>query len=251
MRAPTTDNDPWVRRFRPAPGGRFRLVCFPYAGGSAGWFLPFADLLASDTDVVAIQYPGRQNRFREPVVADIGELADRIRAALTGLPPLPTAFLGHSMGAVVAFETARRIEALGGRPPLALFASACRAPSLVQDEGLHLADDDRLVEELGRMGGTEAELLRDEEMLALLLPSLRGDTTAIETYRAGEDAVLDIPVTALVGDQDARVGVADAEAWRHHTRAAFACHVFPGGHFYLAEQAARVAAHVASRLTTG
>ncbi|RCV51556.1 thioesterase II family protein, partial [Marinitenerispora sediminis] len=110
---------PWIRRFhRVSDSGdtsRVHLVCFPHAGGPATYYTPMSTNLAAlapFVDVVALQYPGRQDRLAEPPVADLADLADLVTAELLPLAagPLPLALFGHSMGAELAFETARRLE---------------------------------------------------------------------------------------------------------------------------------------------
>jgi pyochelin biosynthesis protein PchC len=201
--------------------------------------------LGDEVEVLAVQYPGRQDRRREPLVPDIATLAARVAEALrpwheTG----PLAFFGHSMGAIVAFETARRLERAGGNGPVLLFASGRRAPGHTVHETVHQRDDAGLIAELRRLSGTDASLFADDELLRAVLPAIRGDYRAIETYRADPGAVVACPVVAMVGDSDPRVSVADAARWAEHTTGGFSRHVFPGGHFYLTGQAPAVTARV-------
>jgi len=98
------DSNLWIRRLQPVPDSQVRLVCFPFAGGAAGYFHWLQALLGSDIEVLGVQYPGRQDRRREPVIEDIRILADQVYEALSLWVAQPLAFFGHSMGAVVAFE---------------------------------------------------------------------------------------------------------------------------------------------------
>ncbi|MEU9554319.1 thioesterase II family protein [Streptomyces fumanus] len=236
----------WLRRFHPAPDAPARLVCFPHAGGSASFYFPVSAALADDCDVTALQYPGRQDRRTEPNVDDIGVLADRIAPELVPLFDRPVVFFGHSMGAIVAFEVARRLQS-GGRTPALLFASGRRAPSTRRVENVHQRDDDGLVAELKAMSGTDAQVLGDEELLRMVLPAIRSDYRAIETYGPVE-ATVDCPITALIGDADPKATLEEAEAWRAHTTAGFHLQVFDGGHFYLSSRAAEVIAVVREAL---
>lgn len=247
------DSGAWIRRFHEAPSGRTRLVCLPFAGGAASYFHPLSALLSPDVEVLAVQYPGRQDRRREPVVTDIGALADHVFEALRPWAGDPLAFFGHSMGAVVAFEVVRRFEREGRWAPLELFVSGRHAPSRRREEvAIHRMDDRGVVEELLTLGGTDPAVLADEELLGLILPVLRGDYQALVDYRCPERrAVLGVPITALVGDSDPRVDVDEVKAWSEHTAAAFRLEVFPGGHFYLSDRVTEVAAVVRDRLTSG
>ncbi|MDI5968716.1 thioesterase II family protein [Streptomyces sp. SL13] len=231
----------WIRRFHPAPAAGERLVCFPHAGGSASFFLPVSTALSPGVEVLAVQYPGRQDRRAEPGIPSVPDLADRIAQALTGWDDKPLTFFGHSMGAAVAFEVARRMEA-EGRGPVRLFASGRNAPSRPRDENVHLRDDAGLIAELRKLNGTDSSLLEDEELLAMILPATRSDYTAIETYRCAEETQVACPVTVLVGDDDPKTTLDDARAWKLHTTGPFDMRIFNGGHFYLSRRSAEVLA---------
>ncbi|WP_033287244.1 thioesterase II family protein [Streptomyces sp. NRRL F-525] len=249
MATPTRDRELWIQRF-PAEGrSGTRLVCFPHAGGSASFYFPLSQALAADTEVLAVQYPGRQDRRKEVPVEDIQLLADHIADALDGRPELPTAYFGHSMGAVVAFEVARRLERRGNGPAL-LFASGRRAPSTHREESVHQRDDDGVIDELKRLNGTDARVLADDELLRMILPAIRGDYRAIETYRCPPGPKLGCPVTVLVGDADPRTTLDEAHAWSTHTTGRFDLRVFPGGHFYLSTHPEAVTETVAAGLAT-
>ncbi|MEV0442340.1 alpha/beta fold hydrolase [Streptomyces spectabilis] len=237
----------WVRRFHPAPEAGERVVCFPHAGGSATYYFPFSAALREAADVLAVQYPGRQDRLQEPCITDISTLADQLTDELAPLADRPLTFFGHSMGATVAFEVARRLEARGVILR-GLFASGRRAPSRQREEHVHLRDDQGLVEELRRLSGTDSELLADEAVLRMVLPAMRGDYRAIETYRYLPGPPLNCPVLALTGDSDPLVEIADARAWAQHTVAPFRLRVFPGGHFFLGEHTASVVREITDHL---
>ncbi|MFD7656739.1 thioesterase II family protein [Actinosynnema sp. NPDC059797] len=252
MRASTTDGGSWIRPLRdPVPRSRAHLVCFPFAGGSAGYFHSLASSLEPDVPVLGVQYPGRQDRRHEPVIEDIGRLADEICEALVPWEAQPLALLGHSMGAVVAFEVARRLERGDRRAPLALFASGRRAPSCHRDQSAYADDDDSIIADLRKLGGTDPALLDDDEMRRLILPVIRGDYRAIATYRAPTTgAVLDVPIVAMTGDRDPSVSFEEASAWRRHTTRSFEVKVLAGGHFFLHEHLAEVAGCVRRLLRT-
>ncbi|GGL17887.1 thioesterase [Sphaerisporangium melleum] len=235
----TPETGRWMRRFRPAPDARTRLICFPHAGGSAAYFHPVAKALTPGLDVLAVQYPGRQERRQEPCIQDIPTLADRLTAEVLPLADRPMAFFGHSMGAVVAFEVARRLQARGIAPQV-LFASGRRAPSCLRTETVYKEGDQALIAEVRRLGGTDVRMLEDPEIVEMILPSLRGDYRAIMTYRCPPDARIDAPVIALTGDADPHVTLDEAMRWKEHTSGPFEMHVYSGGHFFLNAHAAAV-----------
>ena len=252
-----TDADLWVRRYHAADDATTRLLCLPHAGGSATYFFGVAKALAPEVDVLAVQYPGRQDRLREPCVSSADELADRLATAIEPLTDRPLALFGHSLGATVGFEVARRLERAGHRPT-ALFASGRRAPQSTRTDRTHLLDDDGLVAAVKELDGSTSSVLDDEDVRRMALPALRADYAAANTYVYRPGPRLHCPITALIGDHDSVVTAEEAKGWRAHTESAFELVVFPGNHFYLSdhmpdvlrrisEHARSVAASVAHR----
>lgn len=248
MAVSTSGSGGWIRAYGRGPG-KARLVCFPHAGGAASYFHPWAAALAPDVEVLAVQYPGRQDRHCEPCVQSIPDLADRVHEALRSWTSETFAFFGHSMGAVLAFEVACRIAREGGGGPAHLFVSGRRAPSRHRHEELHRAPAPALIAELRTLGGTDPRVLEDEELMSLALPTVRADYTAVETYRFGSAPPLACDITALVGDRDPKTGIDEAAAWSGHTTGGFDLRVYPGGHFYLNDCRPGVLDLVASSLS--
>lgn len=134
----------WLRVLRADPTPRHHLVCFPPGGASVTAYRELAARFGAGAAVVGVQYPGRQDRLGESVVSDLSELADAIAAQLLGQGPhTGLSLFGHSMGATVAFETARRLER-AGQPVRMLFVSGRPAPTFDDPGRLHLGSDDEL-----------------------------------------------------------------------------------------------------------
>ncbi|WP_280501797.1 thioesterase II family protein [Nocardia farcinica] len=237
----------WLRALRIEASPRHHLVCFPPGGGSATAYRNLADRVGPGIAVLALQYPARQDRLGEPAVTDLHELADRIAEELLAQPEVANLSLfGHSMGATVAYETARRLES-AGRTVARLFVSGRPAPSFVETRRLHLGSDEDLIADLERLAADPAPIavLRTEPGLAeIVLPAQRGDYQAVETYARRSSEPLRCPVTALVSTGDPTMSVEQADEWADFTAAAFRRETFPGGHFYLDERPDEVAALV-------
>jgi pyochelin biosynthesis protein PchC len=241
------NGDILLRQFHPSSPGGARLVCFPHAGGSASSFHMLSALLEPYAETLVVQYAGRQDRRFESPPGSIAELADQVDLTLRKWPDRPLALFGHSMGALVAYETARRLEKRSA-PVEMLFASGRRAPSVHRSETTHGRDDAGLLAELKQLSGTDERLLGDEEILRMILPALRADYAILDAYRYEAGRSLRCPVTALVGDSDPVTSVADAKAWEGHTSGPFELKVFRGGHFFLAEHQVDVASVVSGAL---
>jgi len=240
--------EPWLTRFTPAAagGGRIQLVCLPHAGGSATFFAPLAREMPPSAEVLAVQYPGRQERRNEPAVEDISELADRIARALEHAgEDAPLVLFGHSMGALLAWEVARRLEARTATQPAGLIVSGRGAPSVHRDVRLHHRSDAELVADLRYLSGTAGDLLADPEMLRMVLPVLRSDYKAVDGYRYHPAALLRCPVSVFAGESDPWAPEKQCREWREEAAGPVAFRSFPGDHFYLSAQWPQVARAVA------
>jgi pyochelin biosynthetic protein PchC len=218
----------WLRRIGAAQGtdAAVRLVCFPHAGGAASFFSGWAALLPG-TEVYAVRYPGRAERISEPSATDLRELAVSIAEAIAGEGwDGPVALFGHSLGAVIALETARALDGLG-RPALHLFASGSRNAALPEQDGTE--DDADAAVQLLELGGTPRELTTDPEFLELVLPYVQADTRLFHGYQHRTAPALRCPVTTITGDADTH---ADRRPWRELTWS-LTEHIVPGHHFYL------------------
>ncbi|MFV2198405.1 thioesterase II family protein [Nocardiopsis sp. LOL_012] len=239
---------PWLRRPRPRPGAGIRLVCLPHAGGGASSYRAWAPLLPDGVDLVCVQYPGREDRFGDPLVDDMAATVSAVAGELAPLLDRPYALFGHSMGSAVAYELARALRDGGAPEPERLFASGRRAPADAPPGRVHEGDDEALVAELLRLGGTEEEVLADPGLREAVLGYIRNDYRLIERYRPFPGRPLDCPVSVFLGDDDPEIDTSNAERWTATTTARVDVQVFPGDHFYLAPRRREVLAALLRRL---
>ena len=239
----------WLRCLTPQAHAEARLVCFPHAGGTAAFFAPWQRAASPFVEVHTVQYPGRADRLREDPVDDSPTLVRLLADAVVGLFDRPVAFFGHSMGGVLAFETARLLSARG-LPPAHLFVSASRPPRFAarDEKPLSGVDDDALVAALGDMGGSDARILAMPEMRELVLPAVRADFRLVEGYRYRPGLTLSCPITAYAGADDTISPAASLPGWSEVTTGSFSSMTYPGGHFYLQDQSTDVLADVEGRL---
>lgn len=224
----------WTSFRRRGPEPRLRLFCFPYAGASALIYRTWQTGLPSDVEVCPVQLPGRGARSMEPPFKQLSPLVETISRALAPLLDKPFALFGHSLGALISFELARKIRRDYGVNPVHLFVSAGRAPQIPQQGSpIHNLPRDEFLAELRRLAGTPAELLAHREFMEIVLPLLRADFSVYETYEYSSEPVLDCPISAFGGLQDRRVSNVDLEAWHVQTKASFSLQMFPGDHFFL------------------
>jgi surfactin synthase thioesterase subunit len=220
--------DPWLQCPRPNEGAAVRLVCFPHAGGSASFFRDWGEHLA-DVEVLAVRYPGRGERIDERPADDLCELAAAIAAAMAPLADRPLALFGHSMGAPIALETARSLEA-SGTPVMHLFASGSSDGELPPSEAPHDTDDAVEIAQLIELGGIDPELADDQLFQELVLPYIRADAGMFHAYAMHSEPRLRCDVTTIVGDRDQQF---DRRPWRMLTTGSFRNCGVRGDHFYL------------------
>lgn len=230
-----TKPNPWIRCIKPRPDARIRLYCIPHAGGGASAYRTWQDGLPSIVEVRAVQLPGRENRLMETPFSSATEaakaLADVVEPELSGT----WALFGHSMGALVGYELLRELARRGATLPGRFFASAFRAPQVANpDEPIHELPDAEFLDELNRRyDAVPAAARESEELLELILPGLRADTTVCDVYRHEGGEPLSVPISALGGERDTIVRPELLEAWADRTSAGFDLTLFPGDHFYL------------------
>ncbi|MER7172978.1 thioesterase II family protein [Streptomyces mesophilus] len=221
---------PWLQRWSESPDTEYRLVCFPHAGGSASFYRDWSGRLP-EADVLGVCYPGRAERIADPLAEDLRALAYDIADALRPFTDLPLVLFGHSMGAPIALEAARRLETSGLRVAH-LIASGSRDAPLPEPGELH-ENEESVLGQLAAMGGTSREMLDDEIFRELVLPYVMGDSRMFHAYAMAPGPVLQCPVTVLTGDQDEE---ADCRPWSTLTAGPLRQLTVRGGHFYLTEE---------------
>ncbi|MFD0305227.1 thioesterase II family protein [Streptomyces sp. NPDC127119] len=204
------------------PAGWPRTYCFAHAGGRAQAFVEWQEALAGVTALVAVTLA---ERTRIDTVCE--QAADLIAAQHDG----PFLLFGHSLGALIAFEVARRL----GDRPTHLIASGCVAPSLhptprmVEVAGL---DRQSLTDALAVYGGLRPEILADPELLDFILPDVQADFKMVAEYQYRSAAELPFGISLINGVDDPLVCRADLDDWTREGIGEPEKYWPEGGHFY-------------------
>ncbi len=228
--------NPWTIYFNPRnTSARLRLFCFTYVGGSAVVFKNWQEKITADIELCAFQLPGRGSRMREKPFSDMPTLIDSLATALYPLMhEKPTVFYGHSMGALVSFELARKLRQEHNFLPKHLVVSGRRAADVPTHKApVHKLPKDEFLQELQRLNGTPKEILDNKELMELLIPPIRADFAVCETYEYTEQAPLACPITVFGGLQDPETNQQSLEAWQKHTTANYKLEMFYGDHFFI------------------
>ncbi|OBH56664.1 thioesterase II family protein [Mycobacterium sp. E2479] len=218
-------------------------VIFPHAGAAAASYRVLAAALAAGGDTYVMQYPQRADRLTEPAHDSVHDLAASLFRAAPWPSVAPLKLFGHSMGAVVAFEFAV-VAQRHGAAVQKLWVSAGPPPCVVADMPQLPTTDDGLLAEIADLGGTDPELLADEEFCELLTTAVRADYQAFNGYEPSRDVRIGADIHVLGGRDDHRVTAGVLEQWERHTAGSFAVSLYDGGHFYVYDHVDAIAAQV-------
>lgn len=253
-------NDPaWFTTFttRPEECNCVPVFCFPYAGGGPSIYRTLAAAIRKPLAVHAVHLPGRETRMRDKPFTCVRSLTDFLKPRLSPLMSGEYYMYGHSLGAVIAFDLARKLVESGLRGPRHLFIGARRAPHLsaMHDRfggdrfggaPLHTLSDDKLCEALLQYDGTRPEVFSEPELRELFLPILRADFTMVETYTVLPERVVSFPVTVFGGTRDRFVDCAGLHAWGDLTEGECTVNLLDEGHFFSSQGFERIARAIES-----
>jgi medium-chain acyl-[acyl-carrier-protein] hydrolase len=218
------------------------VYCLPYAGGVGRIFQPWASNAPSGIEIRSFVLPGRQERLGDPMYTTASNLADDVAAAvLDDSQGRPFAFFGHSMGALIAFETARALRRRGGPQPVVLSVSGREAPQAKDKRPpiSHLPDGE-FASVMVDYGGMPRDVLNNQDLLDMVLPALRADFALCEKYEYTEEQPLDCPLLVFSGADDPMVEAEGVRGWSGQTTKRSLVQTCAGDHFFLWQHQATI-----------
>jgi surfactin synthase thioesterase subunit len=184
-------------------------------------------------NVGCVQLPGRGDRLQERPVQSVHEAASHVADALGAEAGSPTVLFGHGLGALIAFETARRLQARQW-PMLALFVSGQGGPATARlTPKVSDLPFDQLVVQLRQRHVLPSDLLSDPDALRLVLHLIRADIAMAEEYRYEPAHPLGCPIVACDAPADPHASRTGVEDWKQETTARFSVHRFGGDRSYI------------------
>ncbi|MER8043650.1 alpha/beta fold hydrolase [Streptomyces sp. NPDC094032] len=228
----------WMRTLSSAPGlPDARVLCLPYAGGTASAYRAWAPMMPPNTQLRAVELPGHGLRLAEEPVrraADvIRPLADELVREQRLLPVPRTILFGHSMGALLAYELCRALCDRGAPPALLVVSALCPADRLDRKaNGLLAERRNLLLDHIRQLGQTPPEVLESPTMRDLVLRPAQADFELLAHAPAPAPAPLAVPVLALAGRHDFIQPSHQVAAWERHTERWLGLRVLHGDHFF-------------------
>ncbi|MCX8957632.1 thioesterase II family protein [Erwinia psidii] len=207
------------------------VFCFSHAGGNAEAYLQWQESLLSEVCLIAICLPGTGHRFAEPYPASVEALSADIAQQIDAVYHGDFYLFGHSMGAVLAYEVARKVK----KSARGLIVSGSAAPASIPSARvvkMNGMTDEAFAKEMVFFNGLDPQLAASNEFISLFLARLRKDFELIGRYKHHAGNMLSIPVFSILGDQDPHVSSEATGQWRSVTSEAYSCFTVPGDHFY-------------------
>lgn len=211
-----------------------RLFCFHYGGGSASIFRKWSKDLIDNVELVAIQLPGREERFNELLLSNVSQVVDNLCQNFNNFLDKPFIFFGHSVGALIAFEFVRALRRKGISNPEHLIVSGTKAPQTSSKKHpIHNLPYVKFIEELKKYNGAPSYIIEDRELMSIFAPIIRADFCISETYKYTNEKPLICPITALGGLHDDTFNLSDLTKWKKQTTGFFKSHFLIGDHFFI------------------
>lgn len=227
----------WYLEYKKNPDALIRLFCFHHSGGGASAYYPWVDYLSSKIEMIAIQLPGREDRFVESLNNNLNDIITKLSKEFAIYKDKPFFVFGHSLGALISYEFINSVHQLYSLYPRHMIISATKAPHLpLRRKELSKLDNKSLKEELRIYDGVDKRILNNDELLDLFLPIIRSDFGIYENYNFLKSMPVPCDILALSGDEDQTVTQEEILAWSVYTTGQFEHMSFPGKHFFIKEQ---------------
>ncbi len=227
--------DPWILNFTPTKPSSINLVYFHCAGGSAYHARHWVDHLDKNFNLYAIQLPGHDQRLSEKPLNSLLSIIERLQFELEPILEKEIIFIGHSLGALLAYELAKNLP--GKHSLKALVVIASRPPNNLPEQPFSQEESDIVfIEKLRTYGGLPENILENKDLLNLLLPAIRADAMASENYSDDPAGQMDCPIYVYYGNKDTFVNAEMANQWGLFTKNMLHCIEFNAGHFLHVEE---------------
>ena len=161
----------------------------------------------------------------------------------------PFAFLGHSMGSLLAYELALSVSEKGFIPSH-LFLSGGQPPHSGWNHNSYYHSSDQLLKEhLLHLGGMPDIIMNNESLYHYFVHIIKEDYRIMDTYIVRKSyPMVPCEISVLCGDQDVCVKC-DNSQWTGYSSKSLNVHTFEGNHFFLFRSDGKAKDFIKSHLT--
>ena len=231
---------------------KYRLFCFPFAGGGASVFARWGNVLQQyDIQIMPIQLPGRENRYTERYNNNIIDIAKNVAEGIKEYLDRPFAVFGHSMGGCLAYEFVKYLETVMKMKPSGMYVSCTVAPKYivpcifgdVDKESTYISED-VLFQLIKRFCGMDVNLLEIKEYYDYFVPILKRDFTLIKNYKPSHNDMISSDIHVLWGDKDPDMVDKNINPWKTYSNTV-KYKKMKGGHFYIKHNIQEICDYIA------
>lgn len=226
-----------------------KLLCFPYAGGSALIYKArLKDYLNDKIEIVQIELPGRGKRFNEKLKSDFHELMQDLIPQIYNaiFDGSDYALLGYSMGSRIIYELYYEILSRNWKQPEMLFFCAANPPAIHYET--NTSNDEAILKEMKILGGTDKDVLENNELMYIFIPIMRADMEVLKSYNYMEHSQkIAVPIVIQYGIHDTDV-VKHVKEWADYTLYQCEFIEYDDGHFFIHSYFKEMAEVLNSRL---
>lgn len=207
------------------------IIAFPFAGGNKYSFRQFL----SKEECSVIEFP-RENFIKKYNEKNLMKaLVDKLFAITseTFNQEKPYCIYGHSMGGLVAYLIAQKIEENEKLPkPAKLIISGLKAPRYFQITKISHLNTQSFWEEIIKLDGIPKELENNKQIMDYFVPILKTDFKVIESYNYQRMKKLTIPIDVFLG-KDEVMKTREKDDWKNESSNKVSITELSGGHFFI------------------
>ena len=235
----------WVRKVNNPITVDAQIVCFPPNGGGATNFRIWPGHLEKQGwEMFVVEPPGWEARFTETPVDDLQEMVESVSRELA---PLLTrdrfVFYGHSLGALLALESAYYLQAKHMMRPRHLYVAAWSAPTIPHQHPPNVPRDvfesstpiNVLLSSVSRLTYLDPVLAFNPTIMKRLKPCLAASVKMCSAYTYNHADRLLCNITALSGSGDSFAPSIKTVDWANMAdrKYKYRSKVYPGAHMFL------------------
>ncbi len=216
-----------------------KLFCIPYSGGSSSVYYKWKRLLHPSVTLCPLELAGRGRRMKEPFYDTVAQAAEDISTMILAQlePGEPYAIYGHSMGALLAYETYFALKARGAHEPEHMFFSGRKAPhDEMEKSEYYKLPEEEFLKVVFHYGGNTREIMGNRELLDLFVPILRADFKIAELYEYREHPnKIQCECTVVNGRSDPSISKSRVVLWSELIEGYCQYRWISGEHFFISE----------------
>ena len=211
-----------------------RIFCIHPVGAGASMFTHFLYHPPADTDVMAFQLPGRENRKDEGHYENMDTLIPEMARVIQPYTDKPFIIMGHSFGGIVGYELIRYLRKQVGITPKHFFITGTIAPQLTREwkKRDSISSTAKVSYSVEKILNT-LNYIEDVAFLRSIIPVMKKDMPLIMNYRYVAGEPFDFPITAFAADKDEVVLISEVASWKAQTHKQFNLEIVEGDHWFL------------------